>query len=188
MAVVGVARKAAHADDEALVQRRGDADLAAELVAHPCLALRDAVDLGLMQGIDLVAALGLLMQQVRDEGELGRHPIAQRSSRDVTQVAAQVAHDPAGIALQRLQSLAHAPELLGMGIAADLQCQSRSEAGIGLAQLHPGLLRQSCQLLPRPLVKPGIRGIGNSLLHDGRVDRHALHAALVDGAGLCARP
>jgi hypothetical protein len=47
----------------ALIQGRCDADLAVELVVHPRLALRDAVDLGLMQGIDLVADLGRLMQQ-----------------------------------------------------------------------------------------------------------------------------
>jgi len=42
MAVVGIAREAAHADDEALVQRGRHADLAAELMAHPRLALGDA--------------------------------------------------------------------------------------------------------------------------------------------------
>ena len=39
VAVVGIARKAAHADDETLVQRRGNADLAAKLVTDPRLAL-----------------------------------------------------------------------------------------------------------------------------------------------------
>ena len=64
VAVVGIAGKAAHADDKALIQGRSDADLAAELAADPRLALRDAVHLGLVQGADLVAALRLLMQQV----------------------------------------------------------------------------------------------------------------------------
>jgi len=31
----------------------------------------DAIDIWLMQGVDLVAALGLLMQEVRDQSELG---------------------------------------------------------------------------------------------------------------------
>ena len=66
VADVGVASEAAHANDEAFIQGRRDADLAAELLAPPRLALRDAIDLGLMQGIDLVAGLGRLMQQVRD--------------------------------------------------------------------------------------------------------------------------
>lgn len=75
MAIVGVARKAAHADNEAFVQRGGDADLAAELIAHTRLTLGDAVRLGFMQGIDLVAPLGLLMQQLRHQGELGDDPV-----------------------------------------------------------------------------------------------------------------
>jgi hypothetical protein len=64
VAVVGVARKAAHADDEALVQRGGHADLAAEFVADAGFAFRDAVNLGLMQGIDLVRPLGRLVEEV----------------------------------------------------------------------------------------------------------------------------
>lgn len=39
VAIVGVARKAAHADHEAFVQRGGDTDLATEFIAHLGLAL-----------------------------------------------------------------------------------------------------------------------------------------------------
>ncbi len=81
--VIRVARKAAHADHEAFVQRGGDADLAAERVADAGFALGDAIDLGLMQGIDLVAALGLLMQELRDQRELGDDPIPQAAFGDV---------------------------------------------------------------------------------------------------------
>jgi hypothetical protein len=77
VAVIGIARKAAHADDEALVQRGGDADLAAELVADPRLTLGDAVDFGLMQGIDLVRAIGGLVKQLRHEAELPDDAIPQ---------------------------------------------------------------------------------------------------------------
>ena len=70
-----------------------------------------------------------------------------------------------------------------MGIAANLQRQSRGKPGIGLPQLHPGLLRQRHQLIPRPLIKPGVRGIRNILLHHRRIHRHALHAALANGTG-----
>ena len=52
-----------------------------------------------------------------------------------------------------------------MGMAADLQRQSRGKASVGLPQLHPGLLRQHHQLIARPLVKPGVRGMGNRLFH-----------------------
>lgn len=188
MAVVGIARKAAHADDEALVQRGCHADLAAEFIADPRLAFGDAVDLGLMQGVDLVGPLGLLVQQLRDQGELRDDPAAQIILGDVLQVAAQIAHDTAGIALQSFQCLAHALELLGMGVAAHLQRQPRPQAGIGLPQLHASLLRQGDQLFPRPLVKSGVRRIGDVLFHDGGVDRHAPGAVLVDGAGFLPRP
>ena len=48
VAVIGIARKAAHADHEPFVQRGRDADLAAKFIADPRLALGDAVNLGLM--------------------------------------------------------------------------------------------------------------------------------------------
>ena len=64
VAILGIAGKTAHANDETLVQHRGDADLAAELVAHPRLTFGDAIDLWLVQSTDFVTALGLLMQQV----------------------------------------------------------------------------------------------------------------------------
>lgn len=69
MNVVRVARKAAHANHNAFVQYGSDADLAAKFIGHSCIALRDAVDLGLMQGVDLVAPLQLLRQH-RD------HPVS----------------------------------------------------------------------------------------------------------------
>ncbi len=64
VALVRVAGEAAHAHDEALILGCGTADLAAKLVSYPRFALRDAVDLGLVQRIDLVTALGRLMLQV----------------------------------------------------------------------------------------------------------------------------
>lgn len=65
--VVWIAGQRPHADDEALVDCRGDADLGAEFVAHSCLAFGDAVDVGLMQGVNLAAALYGLVQQARDQ-------------------------------------------------------------------------------------------------------------------------
>jgi hypothetical protein len=70
-----------------------------------------------------------------------------------------------------------------MGVAPLLQRQPRSEAGIGLPQIHPCLLCQSNQLCPCPLVKPGVGGIGDVLFHHCGIDRHALHAIRVDGTG-----
>jgi hypothetical protein len=53
----------------------------------------------------------------------------------------------------------------GLGHPPNLQCQPRPEPGIGLPQLHPRLLRQRHQLIPRPLVKTAIRWIGDGLFH-----------------------
>ena len=83
MAIIRVAGKAAHADNKALIQRRGDADLAAKFITHPRLAFGDAVDFGLMQSVDLVATLGLLVQQLRDQVEFGRG-IASRSEKPLS--------------------------------------------------------------------------------------------------------
>ena len=91
-----------------------DAYLAAEFIAHPGLSLRDAVGLGFMQGVDLVTAPGLLVQELRDQGELGNDAIPQAALGDILQMAPQVAHDPAGVALQLFQRFAHALELSGM--------------------------------------------------------------------------
>ena len=53
--------------------------------------------------------------------ELGRDAIPQAACGDVQQMAAQITQDPARISPQPIQSLAHALELLGVGVATDLQ-------------------------------------------------------------------
>ena len=73
--VVRVAGKAAYAYQNVFVQCGGGADLAAKFIGHPGLAHREAVDLGLMQGGDLIAPLWLRMQQPRHQGELGDNPV-----------------------------------------------------------------------------------------------------------------
>ena len=120
-----------------------------------------------MQGVDLVGPLGCLVQELRDQSELANNAIPQAALGEVLDVAAQIAHDVASIAFQPFQCLAHALELLGVGVTANLQRQSRGEAGIGLPQLHPCFLRQGDQLMPRPLIKPGVRRIGDILFHHG---------------------
>ena len=99
-------------------------------------------------------------------------------------MAAQVAHDPARVAFEPFQCLTHALKLLGMGIAANLQRKPRGKAGVGLPQIHPSFLCQDRQLTARPLVKPGVRRIGDVLFHDSRVDGHAFGAVLIDDARL----
>lgn len=186
VAVIGIARKAAHADDEALVQRGGDADLAAELIADPHLAVGDAVDFGLMQGIDIVRVLGALVKQLRHEAELPDDAIPQVVSGDVLQVAAEIPHDPTCVALQPFQFLAHAFELLCMGVAANLQRQPRCKARVRLPQFHPGLFRHGDQLTARPLIKPEVCRMGDRLFPSRSCPPP--HAVLVDHLGLLPGP
>ena len=90
------------------------ADLGAKLVADPRLALGDAVDLGLVQGIELILALRTLLQQAPDQPERVQRLVAQRAFGNVLQVPAQIPADTADIALELAQGLAHALELPGM--------------------------------------------------------------------------
>ena len=67
VAVVWVARKAPSTNDKASIERGGAADLGAEFVTNARLALGDAVDLRLVQGVDLVLALRRLLEQAADQ-------------------------------------------------------------------------------------------------------------------------
>ncbi len=100
----------------------------------------------------------------------------------------QVAQDPTRITLQIFQRLAHALELLCMGVATRLHRETRGDTGIGFPQLHPSLLRQRHQLVTRTLVKLGIRRVGDGPFHDDGIDSHAPDAVCVDGPGLLASP
>ncbi len=99
------------------------------------------------------------MQLLRNQAELGDDPVQQAALGDVLQVAAQVAHDAASIALQPFPCLAHALALFGMDMTADHQRKPRGKSGVGLPQIHLGLLRQRRQLIARPLTKPGVRRV-----------------------------
>ena len=175
-----------------------DDDLAAEFIADPRLALRDAVDLRLVQGVDLAAALRSLVQETADQPELVENPVAQGPVGDFVEVAAQVAHDAARVTLELSQGLAHAAELAGMGIAAHLHGQPGREPIVALPQLDPGLCRQGNQLAARLLVEPGVRRMGDHsgglrgctaatvplhIIQHGGVDRDPGQAPLIDRAG-----
>ena len=75
---------------------------------------------------------------------------------------------------------------MGERVAADLQRKSWGKSGVGLPQIHPSLLRQHRQLIARPLVKPGVRRIGDVLFHHGRIDGDALGAAFINHPGFLA--
>lgn len=100
MAIIGIARKAAGPDNEAAVKGGGEADLGAKLVTDAGLALGNTIDLGFMQGKELVLALRPLSQQAPDQPERFEHLVAQGSLRNVQQMTTQV---PANIALALAQ-------------------------------------------------------------------------------------
>ncbi len=109
VAIVGIARQGPHPDDEALLQRGGDADLAAELVAQPSLGLRDAVHLGFVERLDLAEILRPPVQQARDQHQLVEHPLAQRPLGDLVELPTDVPHHAAGVPLQRFLADSLAP-------------------------------------------------------------------------------
>lgn len=135
-----------------------------------------------MQGINLVLALRGLFEQATDQPECLKNLVVQGFLGDFPQMSAQVPADPAGMALELAQGLAHAPELLGMGITSDLGGEPRGKVGVALAQFNPGLFRQACQQRPRALVKPDISWVGDVLFHHSRVDGHPFQAFVADRA------
>lgn len=95
---------------------------------------------------------------------------------------ADVAENPAGVTLERFQRLAHSLELPCMGVSADLDSQPGCFSCIGLPQVETAFPGQGDQLCPRPLVEPRIRGMGDVLFHDRRIDGNAGEAGVVHRA------
>lgn len=152
--VIGVPGHRPHADDEALLVGRRHRHLGPELVAHPRLAFGDAVHFRLVQRVELALVLRLLAQQPVHEGNLHLDPLPQGRVRDAGQLALDVAHHTARIALQPPQGLAHPLELPGMGIASDLARQPRRQPGVALAQRQARRLRQRHHAPARLFVEP----------------------------------
>ena len=141
------------------------------------------------------ALCGVWRELPRHQHELVEHPLAQGSLRDLAQLPAQVAQHAPGVAFQRPECLAHALELPGMGVAADLRGEPGRQARIALPQFDAGLPREIHQLGPGPLNEPAVRRVSDGLFHDGRVHhdlveaplRHrARFAASFDGRGRAA--
>lgn len=110
-----------------------------------------------MQRIDLWSALALLLlaHPSCQHQELRKSPIERGIAVDL---AADVADDTAEIGAQLLQHPVGALELLGMGITLMLDQGELAHPRIGLAQRHPGQLRQPHQFLACPVQKLCIGG------------------------------
>jgi hypothetical protein len=65
--------------------------------------------------------VGLLVQKLRDQGELGDDPVPQASRRNIIEMVVQVPQHTTCSALDPFQCFARALELLAMGVTAHLQ-------------------------------------------------------------------
>jgi hypothetical protein len=98
-----------------------------------------------------------------------------------------VTQDPARVAPQRAQRLAHAAELPGVGEAPGPGGQARGLAVVVLPQPDPDLLRQRHQGATGRLVEPAVGRVRDRLLHHRRVHDHPGEAALGERARRAAR-
>ena len=85
------------------VDRRGDGDLAAELVGRARLALADALDLGRVQGIDLGAALAVVLEPTltREIEQMAEARLERRIAIDLAPDIADHAAEPRAQELER---------------------------------------------------------------------------------------
>lgn len=176
-----------HADNKALLMSRRHRHLRSELVAHPRLALGDAIHLRLMQRVELALVLQLLAQQPVHKRDLHLDPLPKAVVRHSAQLALDVPHHADSIALQPPQHLAHPLELPRMGIAPDLTRQTRREPRVTLAKRQVRSFSERHQTPTGLLVKPRIRGMGDCLFHHRGVHDHRLDAAFRDHPGPAAR-
>ena len=139
MAVIRIARQRLGVQHELAARRAGiggdDRDLDAELIGRAGLAFADAFDLGSMEGIQLPAALALLLGT--DLAGARKRPLRMPpQGRLAGDLAADVADDAAEPRAQNAQLPAMALELLGVGIAPRHHRRVLGDAQIGLPQPH----------------------------------------------------
>ena len=174
VAVIRIARQRLGVQHELAAGRAGvgggDRDLDAELVGRAGLALADAFDLGGMEGIQLPAALTLLLRA--DLAGARKRPIeCFLQCRLAGDLAADVADDAAEPRAQEPQLPAMPVELLGVGIAPRHHRRLLGDAQIGLPQPHPVLPGQAVEPLDRGVQQLGVGREADGLgLHRG-VDR-----------------
>jgi len=158
-----------------------DRDLDAELVGRARLALADALDLGGMEGIELPAALALLLG-----ADLGgsREGLVEGGLEVVlaADLAADIADQPAEAGAQEAQLAMVAVELLGVGVAAGHQGGALGQPQIGLAKPLAG---QAVEALDGGVHQLGVGREGDVLgLHRG-VDGEEGASTAVSGNQAC---
>ena len=164
-----------------------DRSLHAELVGRAGLALADAFDLGSMEGIQLPAALALLLRA--DLAGACERPLEYLlQGRLAGDLAADVADDAAEPRAQDAQLPAMAVELLGVGIAPRHHGRMLGDAQIGLPQPHPMRPGQAVEALDRRVQQLGVGREGDGLGLHGGVDRDPRQVLRAQRAALVRHP
>ena len=108
---MGSARDGHGADDEALLVRDRQRGLDSELEGHARLALGDAVDVRLVQGVELVLVVAPLLHEPFGQGEFLLDPLADAGAADQGKLPADVSRDQFREAAQFHQRPVHLLEL-----------------------------------------------------------------------------
>lgn len=182
MAIVRIARHAAHAHHQALPVRGGDRHLHAKFIRLPCLAFGDALGLGRMQAVELVLVALFLREQALGFGQQVSGLVLQ-GARYILALACHIAPDTAHHGLEFLQARAHALVLFGVRVTAHLNGQLGCFAVVVLAQRQSRFGGQLDQMLPGPLQQFAVGRISDGLFLHGAVDDDFLIALRLDDLG-----
>ena len=134
-----------------------------------------------MQGIQLVLVFGLLRQNALHSLQQVLSLVSGMPGQGV-QLSLHITVHAAHTGAQRLERLAHALVLLGVGIAANLRSHARALAVVVLTQLQTMACSKLDQVLTACLQQSAVGRVRNRLGHDGGVHDHAIEAALFDQA------
>ena len=189
--VIGIARQRLGVQHELAARRAGvggdDRDLDAELVRRAGLALADALGLGGMEGIQLPAALALLL----GSDLTGARQRQGKRRLDILlagDLAADVTDQPAKPGAQDAQFPTVAVELLGVGVAPRHHRRAFGDADVGLPQPHPVLVGQAVEAPDGGVQQLGVGREGDVLgLHRG-VDRDPLKVLAPQRAARVGHP
>ena len=135
-----------------------------------------------MQRIQLVLVLALLRQDAASPGQQVIEQLAL-GHRDLTHLSSDIAVNSPHSRAQGTQGRTHAPELFGMGIAANLLHQPGRFTVVVLAQMQAALPCCFHQVFAAAFQQCGIGRIGNCLFHDRRIDNYPLHTRWLDHLG-----
>src|SRR5262245_24486081 len=165
---------------------RSDRCLHPELVGAASLALADAFDIEGVEGIELEAALTLLLRAdlAGPRQRLVEHLLKARAD----DLACDVANDAAQPKAQQAQLSPISIELLGVGVAPCHERGPLGDAQVGLPQRHAVLAGQAVQPLDRRMHELGVGRERDVLGLNGRVDSDPREVSPPQGATVMVYP